>query len=310
MYRKPRDSEIDVHGITHTGLVRPNNQDHFLIGSLSQRFNVIQSSLPQMGDLPLDEDRLAALMMVADGVGGGRKGEEASELAIEALTRYITESVRCYYTADSGDADFTQALEQAAFRCHQRVVEEGQKNPDFEGMATTLTLFIGVWPWCYLLQVGDSRYYQFRQGHLVQVSRDQTMAQELIDSGMFAAAVNKTPLTNILSSSIGGPETAPIVKRLPNSWSTTHLLCTDGLTKHVSDERIAERLRRMETAQQVCEQLLQDALDAGGTDNITIVVGRAVPATNIDITDTGEIEAVGSVPAEAAASTPVFGRGN
>jgi|SRR2546423_2431094 len=310
MYRKPHDSEIDVVGVTHTGLVRPNNQDHFLIGSLRQRFDVLQSSLPHVDELPLKEDRLASLMMVADGVGGGRKGEEASELAIEALTRYISETVRCYYSADTGDADFTQALEQAAFRCHQRVVEEGLKHPEFEGMATTLTLFIGVWPWCYLLQVGDSRYYQFRQGHLVQISRDQTMAQELIDSGMFAAAVNKTPLTNILSSSIGGPETMPVVKRLPNSWSTTHMLCTDGLTKHVSDERIAERLRRMESAQQVCEQLLQDALDAGGTDNITIVVGRAVPATNIDITDTGEIEAIGSVPTEAAARAPVFGRGD
>ena len=310
MYRKPRDSEIDAYGLTHTGLVRPNNQDHFLIGSLRQRFNVRQSSLPHVDDLPLKEDRLASLMMVADGVGGGKKGEEASELAIEALTRYITESVRCYYSADTGDADFTQALEQAAFSCHQRVVEEGHKHPEFEGMATTLTLFIGVWPWCYLLQVGDSRYYQFRQGHLVQISRDQTMAQELIDSGMFEAAVNKTPLTNILSSSIGGPETLPVVKRLPSSWSTTHLLCTDGLTKHVSDERIAERLRRMESAQQVCEQLLQDALDAGGTDNITIVVGRAVPATATEITDTGEIEAAGSVPAEAAPRAPVFGRGD
>ena len=71
MYRKPRDSEIDAYGLTHTGLVRPNNQDHFLIGSLRQRFNVRQSSLPHVDDLPLKEDRLASLMMVADGVGGG-----------------------------------------------------------------------------------------------------------------------------------------------------------------------------------------------------------------------------------------------
>ena len=84
---------------------------------------------------------------------------------------------------------------------------------------------------------------------------------ELIDSGMFAAAVNKTPLTNILSSSIGGPDTAPVVKRLPNSWNTTHLLCTDGLTKHVPDEKIAERLRTMKSAQQACETLLEDALE-------------------------------------------------
>lgn len=292
MFRKPRDSEIDVFGVTHVGLKRAINQDHFLIGSLRQRFNVWQSSLPDFSELPLVEDRLASLMMVADGVGGGRKGEEASQLAVAALTNYITESVRCYYSAARGDADFTAALEEAAYRCHKTVVEEASKHPEYEGMATTLTLFIGVWPWCYLLQVGDSRYYQYRQGHLIQISRDQTMAQELIDSGMFAAAVNKTGLTNILSSSIGGPETTPVVKRLPNSWNTTHLLCTDGLTKHVSDERIAERLGKMKSAHQVCEDLLQDALDGGGTDNITIVVGRPVPASSIDVMDTGETPAI------------------
>ena len=302
MYRKPRDSEIDVFGVTHVGLKRPTNQDHFLIGSLRQRFNVRQSSLPDFSDLPLMEDRLASLMVVADGVGGGRKGEEASQLAVAALTNYISESVRCYYSAARGDADFTAALEAAALRCHQTVLEEAAKHPEYEGMATTLTLFIGVWPWCYLLQVGDSRYYQFRQNHLVQISRDQTMAQELIDSGLFAAAVNKTGLTNILSSSIGGPETAPVVKRLPNSWNTTHLLCTDGLTKHVSDERIAERLRSMKSAQQVCEALLQDALDGGGTDNITIVVGRAVPASSIDVMDTGETPAIEARAEEVSSS--------
>jgi serine/threonine protein phosphatase PrpC len=144
-------------------------------------------------------------------------------------------------------------------------------------MATTLTLFIGVWPWCYLLQVGDSRYYQYRDGNLIQISRDQTMAQELLDSGVFANAVAaNSPLSNVLSSSLGGPQTAPVVKRLPNSWSTTHLLCSDGLTKHVPDKRIAERLGAMKSAQQVCEDLVQDALDGGGTDNITITVGRAV----------------------------------
>jgi protein phosphatase len=80
----------------------------------------------------------------------------------------------------------------------------------------------------------------------------------------------------MLSSSIGGHQTAPVVKRLPNSWSTIHLLCSDGLTRHVPDARIAQRLGAIKSAQQVCEDLLQDALDGGGTDNITITVGRAV----------------------------------
>jgi protein phosphatase len=238
---------------------------------------VRQSSLPDLSELPVAEDRIASMMMVADGVGGGQKGEAASQLAVEELAQYITESVRCYYSADTGDTDFTRALEAGAMKCHQAVVERGAQNAAFAGMATTLTLWIGVWPWCYLLQVGDSRYYQYRQGNLVQISRDQTMAQDLLDSGVFAkAVVANSPLANVLSSSIGGPQTAPVVKRLPNSWSTIHLLCSDGLTKHVPDDRIAERLRTMTSAQQVCEDLLKDALDAGGTDNVTITVGRAV----------------------------------
>ena len=95
MFRKPRDDEIDVYGLTHQGLVRPNNQDHFLIAHLRQRLDVKQSSLPEFSDLPVTEDRLASLMMVADGVGGGRKGEIASRAAVEELAQYITESVRC-----------------------------------------------------------------------------------------------------------------------------------------------------------------------------------------------------------------------
>ena len=185
-------------------------------------------------------------------------------------------------TAETGDSDFTQALEAGAIECHRAVLERGAENPATAGMATTITLLIGVWPWCYLVQVGDSRYYQYRDGNLSQISRDQTMAQELLDSGTFAkAVVTNSPFANVLTSSIGGHHTAPVVKRLPNSWSTTHLLCSDGLTKHVPDARIAERLGAMKSARQVCEDLLQDALDGGGTDNITIIVGRAVPSGEV-----------------------------
>src|SRR3990170_6991724 len=144
MFRKPDDDEIDVYGLTHQGLVRPSNQDHFLIGSLRQRLNVRQSSLPDLSELPVAEDRLASLMMVADGVGGGSKGEEASQLALQELTQYITRSVRCYYSAETGDSDFTQALEAGALECHRAVRARGAENPDSAGMATTLTLWIGV----------------------------------------------------------------------------------------------------------------------------------------------------------------------
>jgi protein phosphatase len=145
-------------------------------------------------------------------------------------------------------------------------------------MATTLTLWLGAWPASYLLQVGDSRCYVFRDDKLHQVSRDQTMAEDLLDAGVLTrAAAIRSPLSNVLSSAIGAESAAPVVTRMMQAWGNVGLLCSDGLTRHVSDDRIADRLRTMTSAKQVCEQLVQDALDGGGTDNITVLVGRTVP---------------------------------
>jgi serine/threonine protein phosphatase PrpC len=274
--RKPRDDELDVFGLTHPGLVRPENQDHFLICSLRKEMAVHSTSLPDIGSLTSGAERLAFLAMVADGVGGGLRGEEASRLAVETVTRYVSESLRCYYTSDpSDDVRFLEILQDAALRCHVDLQRHAMEDPDGAGMATTLTLWLGLWPRAYLLQVGDSRCYLFRRGKLTQVSRDQTMAQELIDLGVVKRAdAASSRLAHTLSSSIGGRQSHPVVSRMEQEWGNVGLLCSDGLTRHVSDDRIEHRLRTMTSARQVCETLLQDALDGGGTDNITILVGR------------------------------------
>ena len=148
---------------------------------------------------------------------------------------------------------------------------------DVRGMATTLTLYLSVWPRAYLLQVGDSRCYLFRDGELTQITRDQTMAQEMVDLGVMKAEdAAGTRLAHTLTSSIGGSENHPKVTRFDMNWGNVILLCSDGLTRHVSDLRIKEVLRSMASAKHACETLLQEALDGGGSDNVTIVVGRAV----------------------------------
>lgn len=275
MRRKPMADEIDVHGLTHVGKVRTENQDHFLIGSLHKQLQVIATSLTEPELKPGNGDRLAFLMMVADGVGGGVAGEEASRFTLEAVSEYLSHSMHCYYTADpSDDQAFAKTLEEAAMRCHTELAEQSDRASEGR-RATTLTLFLGVWPRAYLLQVGDSRYYLLRDGELTQVSHDQTMAQELIDMGVFKRhepAAEKW--AHVLSSAIGGQQTTPVVTGVENDWGYVHLLCSDGLTKHVPDERIRERLMAMTSAKQACEALLQDALDAGGTDNVTVIVGR------------------------------------
>lgn len=278
MERRPRDDEIDAYGLTHVGKVRSQNQDHFLVGQLRGRLWVGISSLKTEDSLPLDEERVASIMVVADGVGGGQKGEEASRLVVEEVAQYVQESARCYFRSDEYEGDFSKALEAGAKRIHANLRQRGDRDPATMGMATTLTLLIVVWPYTYLLQVGDSRYYRLSQGKLSQISRDQTVAQALVDQGILTPTLGQvSPLSNVLASSIGGPQTAPVVTRMRAEWNNVHLLCSDGLTKHVSDEQIADRLRNMKSARQVCEQLLQDALDGGGIDNITILVGRAVP---------------------------------
>ena len=275
--RKPVDDQVDFYGLTHPGKVRKENQDHFLVSSLHKRMDVHLTSLPDSGRLYGEAERLAFLAMVADGVGGGPGGEAASRLALEAVSQYAAESMDCYYTADPNDDQaFTQALADAALSCHDDVLRRSGAESG-KGMATTLTLMLFVWPRAYLLQVGDSRYYLLRDGELTQISRDQTLAQVLIDDGVFSRTeASKSPLSNVLSSAIGGSETTPVVTGIDQDWNYVHLLCSDGLTKHVSDERIAERLRAMTSAKQVCEDLLQDALDGGGSDNITVIVVRAL----------------------------------
>ena len=276
--RKPRDDEIDVHGLTHPGKVRSDNQDHFLICALKKQVVVHQTSLPQTEQLLAEPERLAFLAMVADGVGGGAKGAEASQMALAAVTQYVTNSMRSYYTARASDEQtLTQALKEGALQCHSEMVQRGQEDPDYRGMATTLTLYLGVWPRAYLLQVGDSRCYLLRNGELTQMSRDQTMAQELMDLGVTVSTeAMDGRLANTLSSSIGGRQTAPAVTRLDMNWGNVVLLCSDGLTKHVPDQQIRDRLRSMTSAKQACEDLLEDALAGGGTDNITLIVGRAL----------------------------------
>lgn len=275
---KPRDDEIDVYGLTHKGLVRDDNQDHFLLAAIHKRVQVLQTSLTAQERSPISDERLAFLAMVADGVGGGEGGERASATTLEVATQYFIASTDCYYRADGTDQAFIDVLQDAALRCHEAVLARAQDEGHGRTMATTLTLWMGLWPSYYLLQVGDSRYYLYRDGELSQVTRDQTMAQDLIDEGVFTRAVAaKSRYANILSSAIGGQHALPVITRLQADWHNVHLLCTDGLTKHVSDELIRDRLANMTSSKQVCEQLLQDALDGGGTDNVSIVVGRAVP---------------------------------
>ncbi len=275
---RPTDEELDMFGITHQGKVRPDNQDHFLICTVHPQAVIHGTSLPTIDTLPMRGTRLTTLLVVADGVGGAAAGSDAARLATESVMRYVATTLRCYHTAGArSDAEFLSALRAAAMDAHDAVRAEAMSRPDAKRMATTLTVSITVWPWMYFLQVGDSRGYIFQGGKLRQVTRDQTVAQQLIDDGaMKQEQLRNSPLKNVLARAIGADEATPEVTRIDiTDRASTVLLCSDGLTKHVTHDEISAHLANMRSSEQVTRELLELALARGGTDNITLIVVRA-----------------------------------
>ncbi|HUQ81459.1 MAG TPA: protein phosphatase 2C domain-containing protein [Gemmatimonadaceae bacterium] len=275
---RPRDDELDLYGITHPGRVRKENQDHFLLCTVHPQVVIHGTSLPSTDGLALRGQRLATIMLVADGVGGSAAGSRASRLTTEAVMRYVSSTLRCYHAAGSStENEFTSALRAAAIEAHDVVRAEAIAELGGRQMATTLSLGIVVWPWLYVLQVGDSRCYVYQDGVLRQVTRDQTVAQSLVDEGILKQEqITDSPLKHVLASAIGSSEAMPEVTRVDvRQRGCVILVCSDGLTKHVSDDEIATHLSTMESSEQVSQQLLQLALERGGSDNITLVVGRA-----------------------------------
>jgi PPM family protein phosphatase len=274
---KPRDEQLDFFGLTHPGLVRRDNQDHYLVSTLHKTARVRSTSLPNPELFELPSQRLASFGMVADGVGGNHGGETASRAAVESIAEYVKETMNAFYSADESDEHaFFSALQGAADFCHRSVLERARTSGQ-PTAATTLTLFVAVWPTLYILHVGDSRLYRFRDGELQQLTHDQTMAQHLVDVGaMPKDAAARSPLAHVLTSAMGGTEATPDVSRADLKWGDALLLCTDGLTKHVSHEQMTERMRSMTSAEQVVRALVDDALAGGGTDNVTVLVVSGV----------------------------------
>jgi len=257
--------------------VRTTNQDHFLFATLHQMMRVGGTSLPDPELLEIPSERLASFGLVADGVGSHAGAEMASRAALEAIAGYVTHTMQCFFAADASDVEgFMRSLREAMQTTHDAVLARARDAGYREGMATTLTMIMAVWPHLYLAHVGDSRCYRLRAGRLELLTRDQTVAQDLVDAGVLPAErAPESPVAHVLSSALGGETTQPAVGHSDLEASDVILLCTDGLTKHVPSGFIEHCLGHLESSAQACRELVDAALAAGGTDNVTVVVLRA-----------------------------------
>jgi len=268
----PRDEDLDIHGLTHAGLVRETNQDHFLACSFRKTIDVHYTNLPDLSRFEEIGERLGFLAVVADGVGGADAGGEASRKTLEGLVYYALTGLKTYLAHDPRSEEaFLGELRAAVLKCHDQIVAESEGLR--RGMKTTLTMAMTRWPVGYVVQVGDSRCYGLREGELTQLTRDQTLAEELVDAGVGRPSDLRGKWGDVLSSSIGGSSVDIVITKVQMKWDDVYLLCSDGLTKHVSDERIREILMVNDSARKAAEALINAALEGGGSDNVTVFVG-------------------------------------
>ncbi len=215
---------------------------------------------------------------MADGVGGGKGGEEASSRTLDTIVRYVAGSSLFFSNLDKeGQRALLHDLTLSVQWSHAAVRNEAAGRTGLQGMATTLTMVLVLWPRAYVVQIGDSRCYHLRPPAITQVTKDQTMAQEMIDQGLLpAAAAERSPLSHVLSHAVGNKESEiwPEISSLDLEPGDTILLCTDGLTKHLPDAQIAELIAKADSAKAACASLIDAALRNGGSDNVTVVVTR------------------------------------
>jgi protein phosphatase len=267
---------LESFGLSHVGKVREGNEDHFVIASLQRSLEIRQTNLEDRAVLdPLCGPK-AYLYAVADGVGGQDGGRLASGITIRTIVEYLFETVGSYHAVAPGQEHaFLDPLREAVKRAHDKLLATFGLPQG--GPATTLTIVLVVWPEAFVVHVGDSRAYHLRDDKLQRLTRDQTMGAYLVDQyAMTEQQVEQGGFNNVLSSAVGAQEMMPTVSALTLEPGDTLLLCTDGLTKHVPEERLASVLSGMPGPESGSRELVDLALAEGGRDNVTVVVASVL----------------------------------
>lgn len=255
------DIQLDIGRRTDVGRRREHNEDCLGI-------------YPGPGETWRNEEealRRGTLLVVADGMGGYAAGEIASRTAVEAV-------INSYYDDLSGDLE--ESLTQALLNANRAVIQEASRDSERTGMGTTLALAVLRAGELTVSNVGDARVYLIRNSDMVQLSKDHSWVAELIAGGKITPEqARHHPMRNVVTRSLGGrPDVdVEVYPRRHLRGGDILLLCSDGLWGMVPPERIRE-IAEARPAQAAADALIVAANEAGGTDNITVVVCRVLGA--------------------------------
>ncbi|MCO6455167.1 MAG: serine/threonine-protein phosphatase [Pirellulaceae bacterium] len=269
----PVPVQVQFGAATHQGHVRSSNEDHYAVMRRRRTREVLLTNLDD--DLVDLHDDVTFLMLVADGMGGAARGELASSLAIRAV--WATEARFTTWVMllnDDERPDMRERAETFAQLVNQALRDQAISDPKLAGMGTTMTAAYTIGDDAIIAHIGDSRAYHFDQGQLKQITVDHTVAQEMVDAG--AAEEDVRGFRHILTNCLGGgsDQVSADVRFIKLADQDGLLLCSDGLTEHVTNAEIEAVLRQHAVPQVACDALVQLALDRGGKDNITVVLSR------------------------------------
>jgi PPM family protein phosphatase len=262
----PPDIAIEVFGKTDVGLIREHNEDNFLVADVTGGTRLAEDRGPsafKLGDK-------GAMLVVCDGMGGAAAGEVAAQMAVDVIYDALV-------NADPQPRDgFARLLRRAVETANERIFIQSRDNQSERGMGTTCTVAGLVDDTLVLGQIGDSRCYVLRNGKLAQVTKDQSLAWQLIEAGAMTADEAKAfEHANIILQALGVQERIEVVlSQVPLRRGDIALLCSDGLHGPVTDEEILAVLVSESNLQKAGEALIQKALDRDGPDNITVALAR------------------------------------
>ncbi len=270
--------QVDLAARSHQGLVRSNNEDHYLVVRMTRSLETVLTNVAE-GAVPKSFDETLYGMVVADGIGGMAAGEVASRVALLTLVELVAQTPDWIMKLNQREnaAIVMRRMTQRFRKIDDELRELGETTRSLHGMGTTLTVAATLGTNVFLGHIGDSRAYLLRGEKLYQLTKDHTLAQALIEAGIGEPDDTSTKaMRHILTAALGstGERTDPQVERVHLNDGDQVLLCTDGLSEMVTDDGIASVLREAASSEAACQGLIDLALAGGGKDNITVVLAR------------------------------------
>ncbi len=274
---------VELHATSHVGRVRKGNEDNYLLLNVSRAR--AWTGDQDAGEFVIESqefevDDNGVILAVSDGMGGALAGEVASKMAIESVCeKLLHEDIDETLTPEAYEYHLIAKLYNATLYANYLVHNQGRTDAQFQGMGATFT-GVGLTPrGVDVIQVGDSRAYLIRAGKIYQITKDQSLVQQLIDAQQISPEEAEThTLKNVILQALGAQnEIYPVSARLTPCLNDILLVCSDGLSNKVSAASMQQIVNdNVDELQNACAELVKLANENGGEDNITVILARLV----------------------------------